>query len=538
MKNTDDKNRIIIFDTTLRDGEQSPGASLSVKDKIQIANQLERLGVDIIEAGFPISSAVQFEAVQACAAEVKNSVVCGLARALEKDITNAHAALKDAAHPRIHTFIATSPIHMEYKLYKTGDEVLKMAIEAVKLAKSFLEDVEFSAEDAFRSDRGFLKEVVSAVIEAGATTVNIPDTVGYAIPNEFGDFISDIVKSVQNLGDTVISVHCHNDLGLAVANSLMAVRNGARQIEVAVNGLGERAGNASLEEIVMAFKVRKDFLGFDTGINTREIFRTSQLVSNLTGIRVQPNKAIVGANAFAHESGIHVDGLLKKRSTYEIMTPDSIGLTDMKIVLGRHSGRHGLQKRLEDMGYKLTPSELDATFDRFLKVADKKKEVFDEDIAAIVEDEIHHVPEFYKLEYFHISSGSSTIPTSTVRMSVGNEVKQQSAYGDGPVDATYKAINAIAGITLKLGEYSLRAVTEGTEAIGEVTLKMLVNDHFSITGRGASTDILEASAKAYVDGLNKIRHRIMNQSMEPIQQMENNNGNDNNRKNTGCSLGT
>ena len=538
MKNKDDKNRIIIFDTTLRDGEQSPGASLSVKDKIQIANQLERLGVDIIEAGFPISSAVQFEAVQACAAEVKNSVVCGLARTLEKDITNAHAALKDAAHPRIHTFIATSPIHMEYKLHKTGDEVLKMAIEAVKLAKSFLEDVEFSAEDAFRSDRGFLKEVVSAVIEAGATTVNIPDTVGYAIPNEFGDFISDIVKSVQNLGDTVISVHCHNDLGLAVANSLMAVRNGARQIEVAVNGLGERAGNASLEEIVMAFKVRKDFLGFDTGINTREIFRTSQLVSNLTGIRVQPNKAIVGANAFAHESGIHVDGLLKKRSTYEIMTPDSIGLTDMKIVLGRHSGRHGLQRRLEDMGYKLTPSELDATFDRFLKVADKKKEVFDEDIAAIVEDEIHHVPEFYKLEYFHISSGSSTIPTSTVRMSVGNEVKQQSAYGDGPVDATYKAINAIAGITLKLGEYSLRAVTEGTEAIGEVTLKMLVNDHFSITGRGASTDILEASAKAYVDGLNKIRHRIMNQSMEPIQQMENNNGNDNNRKNTGCSLGT
>jgi len=506
------QDRVIVFDTTLRDGEQSPGASLSIKDKVRIANQLERLGVDIIEAGFPISSQVQFDSVQACASEVKNATVCGLARALEKDIVRASDSLKDAVTPRIHTFIATSPIHMKHKLHKSTDEVLKMAVEAVTLAKSLVDDVEFSGEDAFRSDPAFLKEVVSATIDAGATTVNIPDTVGYAIPSEFGAFIRDIIESVPNIGDTIISVHCHNDLGLAVANSLMAVRNGARQVEVAVNGLGERAGNASLEEIVMALDVRKDFVGIETRVNTKEIYRTSQLVSNLTGIRVQPNKAIVGANAFAHESGIHVDGLLKKRATYEIMTPESIGLTDMKIVLGRHSGRHGFNKRLEDMGYRLSPGELDAAYERFLKVADKKKEVFDEDLAAIVEDEIHAAPEYYKLEYFHISSGSSTIPTSTVRMIVGEEERQESAWGDGPVDATFKAINSIAGIKIKLGEYSLRAVTEGTEAMGEVTLKMHVNDKFIINGRGASTDILEASAKAYVDGLNRIKQRMENKT--------------------------
>ena len=501
------KNRIFIFDTTLRDGEQSPGASLNIKEKVQIALQLERLGVDIIEAGFSVSSKVQFDAVKACAAEVRNTIVASLARTLEKDITRAYESLKDAARPRIHTFIATSPIHMEYKLLKKPDEVLKMAVDAVKLARSYVDDVEFSAEDAFRSDPGFLKEVIEAVIEAGALTVNIPDTVGYAIPSEFGEFIRDIMESVPNIGDTVISVHCHNDLGLAVANSLAAVQNGARQVEVSVNGLGERAGNASLEEIVMSIKVRQDYINFETGINTKEIFRTSHLVSNLSGIRVQPNKAIVGANAFAHEAGIHVDGLLKSRATYEIMTPDSIGLTDMKIVLGRHSGKHGFQKRLEDIGYKLSPQELDAAFERFLIVADKKKEVFDEDISAIVEDEIHSVPEFYKLEYFHITSGSSTIPTSTVKILVGDRVEQKSAWGDGPVDATYKAINSIIGLPIKLGEYSLRAVTAGTEAMGEVSLKMTVNDKFTITGRGASTDILEASAKAYVNGLNKIKQR-------------------------------
>ena len=500
--------KIIIFDTTLRDGEQSPGASLSVKEKVQIAIQLERLGVDIIEAGFPVSSAVQFEAVRSCAAEVKQAVVCGLARAVEKDILSAYESLKGAVKPRIHTFIATSPIHMEHKLKKKPDEVFAMAVEAVKLAKSLVEDVEFSAEDAFRSDRGFLAEVVQAVIKCGAGTVNLPDTVGYAIPNEFGEFIRTIMETVPNVNDTVISVHCHNDLGLAVANSLMAVRNGARQVEVAVNGIGERAGNASLEEIVMALKVRHDFLGFDTGVNTREIFRTSQLVSNLTGIRVQPNKAIVGANAFAHESGIHVDGLLKSRQTYEIMTPESIGLSDMKIVLGRHSGKHAFNKRLEDLGYTLTPEEFENAFEQFLVVADRKKEVYDEDLAAIIEGEIRSVPEFYKLEYFHISSGSSTIPTSTVRMRMGEETRQESAWGDGPVDATFKAINRIAGIPIALEEYSLRAVTAGTEAIGEVSLRMVVNSSIVIIGRGASTDILEASAEAYVDGLNKIRQRM------------------------------
>ena len=344
-----EKKRIVIFDTTLRDGEQSPGASLSVKEKVQIAIQLERLGVDIIEAGFPESSKVQFEAVKACSSEVRNTIIAGLARTLEKDIKSAYESLGDAAHPRIHTFIATSPIHMEHKLHKKPDEVMKMAVEAVRLARSYVDDVEFSGEDAFRSDPVFLKEIVEAVIDAGAGTVNIPDTVGYAIPSEFGAFIRDIIESVPNIGDTVISVHCHNDLGLAVANSLAAIQNGARQVEVAVNGLGERAGNASLEEIVMALKVRHDYVDFDTGINTKEIYRTSYLVSNLSGIRVQPNKAIVGANAFAHEAGIHVDGLLKARSTYEIMTPETIGLTDMKIVLGRHSGKHGFIQRIENL---------------------------------------------------------------------------------------------------------------------------------------------------------------------------------------------
>ena len=427
-----DKDRVIIFDTTLRDGEQSPGASLSLKDKVQIAIQLERLGVDIIEAGFPVSSPVQFEAVQSCAAEIKSLVICGLARSVEKDITSAYNALKDALYPRIHTFLATSPIHMKYKLQKSESEVLKMAVEAVKLARSYVDDVEFSAEDASRSDMGFLKEVVSAVIDAGASTINLPDTVGYAIPTEHGDFIREIMEGVPNVSKAIISVHCHNDLGLAVANSLMAVRNGARQVEVAVNGLGERAGNASLEEIVMALNVRRDYMGIETNVNTREIYRTSQMVSNLTGIRVQPNKAIVGVNAFAHESGIHVDGLLKSRQTYEIMTPESIGLKDMKIVLGRHSGRHGFKKRLEDMGYNLSNEDLEKAYERFLKVADSKKEVFDEDLAAIVDDEIHTSPAYFKLKYFHISSGSTTIPTSTVQVEVDGEMKQVSAWGDGP----------------------------------------------------------------------------------------------------------
>jgi 2-isopropylmalate synthase len=500
-------DKVIIFDTTLRDGEQSPGASLSIKEKVQIAAQLERLGVDIVEAGFAVSSNVQFEAVRECAAILERATVCSLARTVEKDIVQAHEALSGAKHARIHTFIATSPIHMEHKLKKTQDEVLEMTASGVKLARSLVEDVEFSAEDAFRSDMTFLREVVAVAIENGASTINLPDTVGYAIPVEFGEFVRRLMEGVPNLGDTIISVHCHNDLGLATANSLMAVRHGARQVEVAMNGLGERAGNASLEEVVMSLAVRNDFMGIESGIDTREIYRTSQMVANMTGIRVQPNKAIVGANAFAHESGIHVDGLLKSRETYEIMTPESIGLTDMKIVLGRHSGMHGFRKRLEDMGYRLSEDEMNAAFDRFLKVADKKKEVFEEDLAAIVEDEMHSAPDYYILEYFHISSGNSTIPTSTVRLKVGDDVRQESSWGDGPVDATYKAINAIAGMPIKLGEYSLRAVTEGTEAMGEVSLKMVMDNSLVITGRGASTDILEASAKAYVDGLNKIRFR-------------------------------
>jgi len=504
------EEKVIIFDTTLRDGEQSPGASLSVKDKVQIASQLERMNVDVIEAGFPVSSPVQFEGVEACAAEVKNATVCGLARTVEKDITSAYNSLKNAAKPRIHTFIATSPIHMQHKLKMEPAKVLKMAVEAVKLAKSLVDDVEFSAEDAVRSDPGFLKEVVAAVIDAGAGTVNLPDTVGYAIPGEYGAFVRDVVENVPNIGNTIISVHCHNDLGLAVANSVEAVINGARQVEVAVNGLGERAGNAALEELVMALKVRKDFTGIDSAVESTEIYRTSQMVSQLSGMWIQPNKAIVGANAFAHEAGIHVDGLLKARETYEIMIPASIGLSDMKIVLGRHSGRHGFQKRLEDMGYHLREEDLSAAYKRFLVVADKKKEVFDEDLSAIVEDELDQAPEYFSLDYFHISSGSSTIPTSTVRLKVSDKEMQESAWGDGPVDATFRAINKMSGMDVKLGEYSLRAVTEGTEAMGEVTLQMQINDKFTILGRGTSTDILEASARAYVDGLNKIKQKMEN----------------------------
>lgn len=498
-----DIDRVVIFDTTLRDGEQSPGASLGIEEKLQIARQLARLNVDVIEAGFPVSSPAQFEAVKLVAQQVKGPVIAGLARAIRLDINSCWEAVRYAPKSRIHTFIATSDIHLKHKLKKSRQEVLDMAVEAVKLARNYTEDVEFSAEDASRSDPDYLCQVVEAVIDAGATTVNIPDTVGYMIPEEFGALIRNLCQRVPNIDRIILSVHCHNDLGLATANSLAGVKSGVRQVECTINGLGERAGNASLEEVVMAINTRQDFIGVSTAVQSTEIYRTSQMVSKLTGLEIQANKAIVGANAFAHEAGIHQDGVLKERSTYEIMTPQSIGLEESKLVLGRHSGRHGFKVRLEEMGYRLDDAMLEKTYQRFLLLADKKKEVFDEDLVAILEDETKRVPERYKLEYLHTSSGTGTVPTATVRIKIGEEVIQEASCGDGPVDATYKAIDRVIRLHINLREYSIRAVTSGAEAMGEVTVK--IDDAGAIViGRAASTDIIEASAKAYINGINKL----------------------------------
>ncbi|UCG59213.1 MAG: 2-isopropylmalate synthase [Phycisphaerales bacterium] len=504
------EERILIFDTTLRDGEQSPGASLSIPQKLEIAQQLAVLGVDIIEAGFPISSPAQFEATRLVAEQVQGPVIAGLARANEADIEAAGKAIAPAKKRRIHTFIATSPVHMKYKLKKSSDEVVKMAVDAVKCAKSFVGDVEFSPEDACRSEMPFLVEILTAVIEAGATTLNIPDTVGYALPYEYGRLIAQLISDVPGIDACTISTHCHNDLGMAVANSLAGVRNGARQVECTVNGLGERAGNAALEEIVMGIHTRADFFASQTGskqlitnIKTREIYRTSQMVSQLTGFVIQPNKAIVGANAFAHEAGIHVDGILKERATYEIMTPETIGLGGSRMVLGRHTGRHGFVDRCAQLGFKLTAKEVEQAYERFLEIADKKKEVFDEDLAVIINDEVRVVEQIYRLEYLHVACGTGTLPTASVKMCVKGEVKQAAAYGDGPVDAAYEAIRQATGESPKLENYSIRAVTSGKEALGEATVR-IAEDSRSHVGRGVSTDIIEASAKAYVDAINRM----------------------------------
>ena len=499
-------HRVYIFDTTLRDGEQSPGVSLNTQEKLDIANQLQRLGVDIIEAGFPIASIGDFEAVRGIAKKVRGITVAGLARASVKDIDRAWEAVKYADQARIHTFIATSDIHLTHKLKMSRDEVLDAAVAAVRHAKQYTADVEFSAEDAFRSDMAFLCRIIEAAISAGATTINIPDTVGYATSFEFGEFIREIRTTVPNIEKAVISVHCHNDLGLAVANSLAAVANGAQQVECTVNGIGERAGNASLEEVVMALYTRYPFFNKTTEIKKDEIYRTSRLVSSLTGMRIQPNKAIVGKNAFAHESGIHQDGVLKERSTYEIMNPEMIGLNINNIVLGKHSGRHAIKDRLLEMGYHLSSEEIDKAFVKFKELADKKREIQDEDLAAIVENEVLTVPETYTLEYLHISSGTQVIPTATIRLGKNGEMAEEAACGDGPVDAIYKAIDKITGITSTLQLYNLHAVTGGKDALGEVTVKILPNggNKKVFLGRGVSTDILEASAKAYLNAVNKV----------------------------------
>lgn len=499
-------NRVYIFDTTLRDGEQSPGVSLNVQEKIDIAKQLEKLGVDIIEAGFPIASQGDFEGVKAVAQTVKGVTVCGLARASFKDIDRAWEAIKYAEQARIHTFIATSDIHLKHKLKMSRDQVLEAAVAAVRHAKQYTADVEFSAEDSFRSELDFLCQVVEAVIAAGATTVNLPDTVGYAIPNEFGEFIRAVRLRVPNIDKAVISVHCHNDLGLAVANSLTAIANGAQQVECTVNGIGERAGNTSLEEVVMALYTRHPVFDKTTRIKKEEIYRSSRLVSNLTGMRVQANKAIVGKNAFAHESGIHQDGVLKERSTYEIMNPEMIGLNINNIVLGKHSGRHAIKDRVLELGYHLSDEEIEKTFIKFKALADKKKEIKDEDLIAIIENEVLIVPETYKLEYLHISSGTQVIPTATIRLSKNGDLLEEAACGDGPVDAIYKAIDKMTGIPNTLQLYNLHAVTGGKDALGEVTVKIepIGGGKKTYLGRGVSTDILEASTKAYLNAVNKI----------------------------------
>ncbi len=498
--------KILIFDTTLRDGEQAPGASLETKQKLEIARQLERLNVDIIEAGFPIASPGDFEAVSLIAKAIRKPIICGLARSLKRDIDAAARAIRHARRPRIHVFLATSKIHMQYKLRKPEEEILKIAVDSVKYARRFADDIEFSPEDASRTEKRFLFKVIAEVIDAGAKTVNIPDTVGYAIPQQFGDLIRLIKENVSNINKAVISVHCHNDLGLAVANSLAAIKNGARQVECTINGLGERAGNAAMEEIVMAIKTRRDFLPFATNIRTTEISQTSRLVSRLTGFVVQPNKAIVGANAFRHEAGIHQDGILKEPSTYEIMRAQDIGLRVSGLVLGKHSGRHAFSERLKRIGFKLNRTELDTAFGRFKELADKKKEVFDEDIAAIIEDEIMQIPETWHLEYIHIISGTDTVPTATIRLRCRSKMLEAAARGDGPVDACYKAIEQITGIKGVLEDYAIKSVTRGKDAIGEVTIKLKYKDKI-FTGKGASTDIIESSAKAYVNAINKIVYK-------------------------------
>lgn len=508
-----DNNRVLIFDTTLRDGEQAPGASLNVYEKLEIAKQLEKLGVDIIEAGFPVSSPAQFDAVQRIAGEV-DAVITGLARAKEVDVKAAYDSLREAKRFRIHTFIGTSDIHV---LGKFGDDrygktleekrktILKMAQDIVAYAKTFTDNVEFSAEDAGRTDMGYLAEVIEAAIEAGATTINIPDTTGYTFPSEFGAKIAELKRRVKNIDKAIISVHCHDDLGLAVANSLSGIENGARQIEGTINGIGERAGNASIEEIVMALKVRKDLVNYYTDIKTEEIYNSSKMVSSFTGMIVQPNKAIVGENAFAHESGIHQDGMLKNRQTYEIMTPESVGVQKTKIVLGRHSGRHGLKSRLIELGYSLSEEEIKVVYEKFLELADKKKEVFDEDLRILMGDQSHlKKDEYYELEYLHVMIGTNAIPTATIKIKTKDEVIQESATGDGSVDACFNAIERALDVKPSLESYHVRSVTSGRQAMGEVIVR-LREDENSFTGRGISTDIIEASAKAYLQALNHYR---------------------------------
>jgi len=505
-------DKIAVFDTTLRDGEQAAGTRLGSRQKLMLAAQLAQLNVDVIEAGYQASSPEDFEAVALICREIQGPAICALSRAVASDIEACGKALAKARKPRIHTGIGASDIHIAGKfrddkygstMAQKKTKILKMAAAAVKQARQYCDDVEFYAEDAGRADPAYLFEMLHTAIDAGATVVNIPDTTGYAMPEQYGALIRSIRENVPNIARAVISVHCHDDLGLAVANTLAGVLNGARQVEGTINGIGERAGNAALEEVVMALRTRADYFKVKTGVDARELYRTSRMASDLLGMKVPPNKAVVGGNAFSHSSGIHVDGFLKQRDTYEIMRPEDVGVMESRVVLTARTGRHGLRDRLKKLGFALSQTELNQAYQRFLAVADKKQEVFDEDLMAIAHDEIHPLPETYQLEYLQIYSGTSAIPTATVRIRIKDETREGAAIGDGPVDATCKAISSVTKANAKLLRYEISAVTAGAEAMGEVTVQ-LEADGRRVSGRGASTDVIEASAKAYIDGLNKL----------------------------------
>ena len=504
--------KIVVFDTTLRDGEQAAGTRLGSREKLMIARQLAQLRVDVIEAGYPASSPEDAEAVRLIAEEIEGPVICALSRAVAADIGACGKVLAKARRPRIHTGIGSSDIHITGKfqderygrtLGEKKVKILQMAVDAVKQAREYTDEVEFYAEDAGRADLTYLLEMLEAAIDAGATVVNIPDTTGYTVPEQYGCLIRSIRERVPNIGRATVSVHCHDDLGMAVANTLYGVLNGARQVEGTINGIGERAGNAALEEVIMALRTRGDYFGCHTDIETRELQRTSRLVADMLGIKVPPNKAVVGGNAFAHSSGIHVDGFLKERETYEIMRPEDVGIEESRVVLTARTGRHGLRDRLRKLGYTLPQEDLDQAYQRFLAIADKKQEVFDEDLIAILHDEIHAAGETYQLDYLNIYSGTSAIPTATVRVLCQGETREGASIGDGPVDAVCKALSAVTRTRARLAAYEIRGVTGGTEALGEVTVQ-LEQQGLRVVGRGASTDVIEASARAYIDGLNKL----------------------------------
>ncbi len=509
------EDHVVIFDTTLRDGEQSPGASMNTGEKLRLAIQLEKLGVDVMEAGFPAASEGDFDAVSKIAAKMKKTEVTALARTSKEDIDRAWNAIQHAAKPRIHTFIATSDIHMEHKLKLTRDEVLQASIEAVRYAKSFTDNVEYSAEDGSRSDRDFLCKVFEAAIDAGATTVNLPDTVGYAIPQEFEDLVKYVMAHTPNINKAVFSVHCHNDLGLATANTIAAIQAGARQAEVTINGIGERAGNTSLEEVVMAMHTRPNFIPAGTHIKTEELYPTSRLVSMISGIIVQPNKAIVGANAFAHEAGIHQDGMLKNPMTYEIMKPETIGRRKNKLVMGKHSGRHALNDHLKSLGYDLSDEEINLVFRKFKDLADKKKHVVDEDLEAIVAEGILRTADTFDLEYQNVTSGTTVLPMASVKLSVQGRSVKGAGYGNGPIDAVFNTISKLTSTESELLRFSVNALTGGTDALGEVTVRLKENGLVAL-GKGADPDIITASAKAYINGLNRLEYL----KSHPVQTAE------------------
>ena len=513
---TTDTDRVIIFDTTLRDGEQSPGCSMNLNEKLEMAHALKELGVDVIEAGFPIASPGDFESVQAIAREVHGPIICALARCNSTDIDRAALAVKDAPRPRVHVFLATSAIHREFKLKMSREDILKRTIEGVTRARDLIADVEFSPEDASRTELDFLTEVVERAIEAGATTLNIPDTVGYAVPSHYADIIRHLKKTVRGIDKCIISVHCHNDLGLAVGNSLAALREGARQVECTINGIGERAGNTALEEVVMALHTRQDFYGLTTGIHTRFLYPCSRKLSHVTGMQVQRNKAIVGQNAFAHEAGIHQDGMLKNANTYEIMRPETVGISRTELVLGKHSGRHALRQKINDLGYHLSEEQLNRVFDSFKILADRKKDIYDADIEALAENQIHNIShKTWTLHAFTCNAGTGTMPSAAVALwRQDGEIMKDAAIGDGPIDAVFNVIDRITGITVKVCDYRVRAVTVGTDAQGEAFIEAEFEGN-KLTARAVSTDIVEASAMAYLEIINRAAARQVRDRLKP-----------------------